>query len=186
MKRFFLLPGLVLEGVGVLIMVAGILIGNTILILAGAGIICLALLVHTYQFLQLRRMDNREITPDAGGQVHYDPLLLYSDRLVRIADDSIMFLNYSFPTMSSRKVLFNDIDHISVKKSSLGTGKWRMWGSGDFCTWFPLDSNRSSRDRIFHTTLKTRGMNIGFTVDNSSRVISILKEKGVLITETGE
>lgn len=185
MKKFFLLPGLVFDGVGVLVVIAGILNGNTILLLAGAGIICLAWLPYIFRFLQFRRMDTRETTPDTGRQEDHDPHLLYSDRLIWITDDSITFLNYSFPTLSSRKVLFADIDHICVKKNSLGTGKWRLWGSGDFRTWFPLDGDRPSRDRIFHATLKTQGMNIGFTVVDSPRVISILKEKDLLITENG-
>ncbi len=187
MKRFFLLPGLLLDGVGVLVLIAGILTASTILILAGACIICLAWLPCIFRNLQLRCTDPREIIPNSPGQADTDTHLLYADRLVRIADDSITFLHYSFPFFSSgRQVFIRDIDRIDVKKPTIYTGKWRIGGSGDFRTWFPLDWNRPSRDRIFHATLKTRGMNIGFTVEDSRRVISILKEKGLLIAEMDE
>jgi hypothetical protein len=183
MKRFFLLPGLVFEGAGVLVIVAGALNGNNALLLVGAGICCIAALVNISRFMKLRRTDSSASAPDATGQAVSDPRLLYADNLVRISDDSITFRHYSFTELSPRSVLFTDIDHISVKGPSLTTGKWRIWGSGDLSTWFPLDGNRSSRDRIFHARLKTRGMNVGFTVEDSTRVMSILKEKGLLIDQ---
>jgi len=76
-----------------------------------------------------------------------------------------------------------DIDHIDVKKPTVVTGKWRIGGSGNFRTWFPLNWNRPSRDRIFHATLKTRGMNIGFTVEHPAEVMSILKKKMLIISD---
>jgi hypothetical protein len=180
MKNLFLLPGLLFEGAGVLVFVAGFLTGNTILLLAGAGIFCVAVSAHIYQFTLLRRPDTMTTTPDATVEVVPDPQLLYTDHLVRISEDRITFLHYSFPALSPRSVSFSDIDHVSVKEPSVTSGKWRIYGSGDLHTWFPLDAGRSSRDRIFHARLKTRGMNIGFTVEDSGRVLSILKEKGLI------
>ena len=106
--------------------------------------------------------------------------VLYADHLVSINGDSITFHSYSFPHKASRRVAFTDINHLMVLEPSLTNGRWRIWGSGDLCTWFPLDVHRSSRDRIFIATLKTRGMNIGFTVEDSSRVLSIFKEHGLI------
>ncbi len=185
MKRFFLLPGLVSEGAGGLVIIAGALNGNNALLLVGAGICCIAALVQVSWFMKLRRRDGSAFAPDATGQAVSDPPLLYADNLVRISDVSITFLHYSFPALSPKLVLFSDIDHISVKGPSVTTGKWRIWGSGDLSTWFPLDSRRSLRDRIFHARLKTRGMNIGFTVEDPARVMSILREKGLLTDEMG-
>jgi hypothetical protein len=103
-------------------------------------------------------MDTRETTQETTGQGGQDSRILYSDRLIRITDDSIVFLHYSFPFFSSgRQVFIRDIDRIDVKKPTLQTGKWRIGGSGNFRTRFPLDWDRPSRDRIFHATLKSRG-----------------------------
>ena len=184
MKRFFLLPGLVLDGAGVLVITAAILNGNMVLLIAGIGIICSAWLSIIFQFLKIRRMDTRELPPGAPGGDDQYHFILYADKLVRITDTSIIFLHYSPVFSSEKEVFFRDIDHIDVKKPTILTGKWRIGGSGDFQTWFPLDWSRPSRDKIFHATLKSRGMKIGFTVEDSSRVISVLKEKGLKITET--
>jgi hypothetical protein len=109
--------------------------------------------------------------------------VIYRDSLVSITGDSITFFRYSFPLLSDREVLFQDIDFIEIKKPTILAGKWRLWGSGNFSTWFPLDGNRPSRDRIFHATLKTGGMNIGFTVEHSDQVILILKKKGLITSD---
>ncbi|MFZ0181537.1 MAG: hypothetical protein WAL62_00160, partial [Methanoregula sp.] len=94
--------------------------------------------------------------------------ILYADHLVTITGESITFAYYSFPFAGSRTVAFSDIDHIMVMEPSLINGKWRIWGSGDLRTWFPLDIHRPSRDRIFLMTLKSRRTRIGFTVEDSS------------------
>lgn len=144
---------------------------------------CVLLLDTLFALLVYRIMQGiRPVIPADTGNTGSD---LYVDSLVRISNDSITFLHYSFPLLSPRRVLFADIDHISVKEPSLFTGKWRIWGSGDLRTWYPLDTGRPSRDRIFHVTLKTRGMNIGFTAEHSVRVFSLLREKGLLLHETG-
>ena len=76
------------------------------------------------------------------------PGVLYANRLVSISTDSITFFHYYFPIMTSRRVDFADIDHITVHRATLRTGSWRIWGSGDLRTWFPLDT-KALRDLIF-------------------------------------
>ena len=109
--------------------------------------------------------------------------VIYQDRLICITNDSITFFNYSFPVLGRKVVSFFDIDHISVRKPAITTGKWRIWGSSDLSTWFSFDSGRPWRDRIFICTLYNQRMKIGFTVENSSRVIGILREQGVRLVD---
>jgi hypothetical protein len=116
----------------------------------------------------------RAVAPGIGGPV------LYADHLVSITGDSITFYRYGFPFLVSRNVAFSDIDHVTVMEPSITNGRWRIWGSGDLRTLFPLDTHRSSRDRIFIASLKTRGMKIGFTVEDSSRVLVFFKEHGLI------
>lgn len=59
-------------------------------------------------------------------------------------------------------------------------GSWRIWGSGDLHTWFPLDGARPNRDRIFIMFLRNRYWRIGFTVEHSNEVTEILKGRGLL------
>jgi hypothetical protein len=106
--------------------------------------------------------------------------ILYADRLVSVTRDSITFYRYSFPFLGKRTVALSDIDYIAIREPSLANGRWRIWGSGNLRTWFPFDLHRSSRDRIFVAFLKTRGMNIGFTVEDSARVLAVFRECGLI------
>ena len=87
--------------------------------------------------------------------------------------------NYYFPTGVSKKIAFSKIDHIECVKPALLSGKWRLWVTGDFRTWFPADFSRNKRVAIFVIHQKKR-MLIGFPVKNSEEVKNILKEKSLL------
>ena len=108
------------------------------------------------------------------------PAVLYADRQVSVTGDSITFNRYSFPLLGKRTVAFTDIDHIAIMEPSVANGRWRIWGSGNLNTWFPFDLHRPSRDRIFVAFLKTRGMNIGFTVEDSSMILPVFRKYGLI------
>ena len=116
--------------------------------------------------------------------VHGSPLL-YSDRLVSITEEAITFRHYSLPFGSPRRVEFSDIDHFTCEVPTIMNGKYRIWGTGSFTVWYPLDSHRPERDRIFFATLTGRTMRIGFTVEDSSQVMTILSRKGLFIAGEG-
>ena len=105
--------------------------------------------------------------------------LLYSDKLVEISEDYIRFRLYFFP-FGSKKVLFSDVESITPLANTLLTGKWRMWGTGNFLIWFPCDLQRYKRDKIFFLKRKDKRGMIGFTVEDSPKVIPIFKTKNVL------
>jgi hypothetical protein len=106
-----------------------------------------------------------------------DPI--YSDKLVEITEDSILFRNYYFP-FGFRRVAFQDVENVVTEEAALHNGKWRVHGAGDFQTWFPRDWKRSSRDRIFFVSFPHRRRRIGFTVEDPTTVENILSEKGFL------
>jgi hypothetical protein len=106
--------------------------------------------------------------------------ILYSDRLVEISEEGILFRKYYLPLVSARFVPFSEINHIDVRKPMITTGKWRIGGTGSPCSiWFPFDWHRPSRDRIFRAALKN-GKAIGFTVEDSARVIDIFRRLGLI------
>jgi hypothetical protein len=107
-----------------------------------------------------------------------DPL--YADRLVLIDADGITFRRYSLLFCRDRRVPFAEIASITVRAPSLATGRWRLWGSSDLRTWFPIDWHRPSRDAIFLIELAGSRSRIGFTVEDSARVVEILRERGLL------
>ncbi len=104
----------------------------------------------------------------------------YADKLISITGDSITFQNYYFPSGSPKIVMLRDVAWVDVKPPTLMNGKWRIHGTGTFKTWYPEDSARPTRDRIFFVSLKTQWVNIGFTVEDGERVEAIFKAKGFM------
>ncbi len=105
--------------------------------------------------------------------------VFYADRLVRITDESILFRWYYFPFVPKR-VLFSAVDHIEAYTPSIWTGKYRIWGTGDFRTWCPFDLYRPIRDTIFIMSLTNQATRIGFTVEHSEIVRSLFQERYLL------
>lgn len=107
------------------------------------------------------------------------PKVRYSDRLVEITNRDILFRLYYFP-FGSKRISLGDVESITVVDCTLKTGKWRLWGTGDFRTWFPCDFSRPSRDKVFFLQRKQGTIRIGFTVEDSSAVIAIFQEMGLV------
>ncbi len=109
-----------------------------------------------------------------------DEQSVYSDSLVEVSQTGIRFRYYYFP-VGTKLVRFTDILCIQKKPSTLLNGKWRLWGTGDFKTWFPRDWRRPQRSCIFLLRLTTQKTLIGFTVENPERFVEVLKSKGLKI-----
>ncbi len=105
---------------------------------------------------------------------------IYEDRLIEISTDSILIKNYYFPLVGSKRVPFDKIEFITAEKPSLLNGQFRIWGTRNFVTWYPLDCARPSRDKIFIINLLGKTIRIGFTVNNSETVLRILEQKGLI------
>jgi hypothetical protein len=108
--------------------------------------------------------------------------VIYADRLIQVTETSILFKSYYFPS-GSKRIELSDIDHVEVIEPTLLSGKWRIHGSGDFRTWFPRDLKRPKRDRLFIIHLRNRWRRIGFTVEDSNRLIDVLKDRKILIKD---
>ena len=106
--------------------------------------------------------------------------VVYEDNLVEISDDSILIKNYYLPFIGSRRVPFSKIQYVTAEKPSFWNGKFRIWGTGNFAAWFPIDFARSKRDTIFTITLVGDRISIGFTVSDSKSVSEILRQKGLI------
>lgn len=104
---------------------------------------------------------------------------LYADNLVRLTERELIFRRYYFPFGAKRLPLASIAD-IQSLKGTLRNGSWRIWGTGDFRTWFPLDLKRPSRDTIFLIRLRHQQQQIGFTVEDSIRFTAVLDELKLL------
>lgn len=108
--------------------------------------------------------------------------IIYEDALVSITESEIIFEHYYYPSGKRKVVRFADVDNVLVSKPTIWNGKWRLQGTGNFKTWYPLDAGRPGRDRIFRAALKNQWVAIGFTVEDGGRVEKILKDKNLLRT----
>ena len=104
---------------------------------------------------------------------------IYRDKLIELTDEGVTFHRYYFP-FGDRSVSFSEMERIEVRPASITDGSWRLWGTGDFRTWFPLDASRPARDRIFTVILRNARRRIGFTVEHPAEVEGVLKERGLL------
>ena len=104
---------------------------------------------------------------------------MYSDSLVTITGESILFKRYDI-FECDKLVFFPNIEKIIVQNPSIWNGKFRFHGTGDFHTWFPRDFQRYKRDKILFAYIRDKWWRIGFTVENSASVIKIFQEKGLI------
>jgi hypothetical protein len=104
---------------------------------------------------------------------------IYKDKLIEVTDEGITFHRYYFP-FGDRSIPFAQIERVEVGSPSVIDGSWRLWGTGDFRTWFPLDGERPKRDRIFVATVRDSSRRIGFTVEDAPQVERVLRERRLL------
>jgi hypothetical protein len=104
---------------------------------------------------------------------------IYKDYLVEISGRGIVFDWYYFP-FGSKRVPFEDIEWIAIRR--LAPGDWkcaRVWGTGDFTTWFPLDVDRPKKSVIFQLKLRDKNKYIGFTVEDDKAAEAVIKDLGL-------
>ena len=104
---------------------------------------------------------------------------LYSDGLITITKDTVVFRNYYFIGIS-KKVPVSEIEKIVSHEPTVSNGKWRLWGSRGFNHWFPLDMLRPIRERIFFAKIKNSSFVIGFTVSNSRLVENVFRDMNLI------
>jgi len=102
--------------------------------------------------------------------------ILYSDSLVEISAETILFRRYYFP-VGAKRLKLSDIERIIVQKPGFFTGKYRLQGSAGLHTWFPMDLQRPRRSKIFLIILRRHRRRIGFTVENEGALEQILRER---------
>ena len=106
--------------------------------------------------------------------------ILYSDSLIEVSDDSILFRHYYFPACA-KQIKLSSIDHVEILMPSISSGKWRIHGTGDFRTWFPRDKHRPDRDCIFVLHRNNSRWRIGFTVEDSKALNAVLRQRHIRI-----
>jgi hypothetical protein len=105
--------------------------------------------------------------------------ILYSDSLVEISTDTMLFRRYYFPA-GARRIKLSEIERVLVQDLTFSTGKYRLQGSGDLRTWFAMDLQRPNRTKIFIIIQRRKWRRIGFTVEDEATVERVLRERQLL------
>jgi hypothetical protein len=103
----------------------------------------------------------------------------YKDKLIEVSDKAVTFRRYYFP-FGNRRVSFDQIERVNVAPPSDSSVRWRLFGTSDGRTWFPLDWKRPTRDKIFVAFLRGSWRRIGFTVEDSRQVAGVFRDRGLL------
>jgi hypothetical protein len=105
--------------------------------------------------------------------------VLYSDSLVEISAETILFRRYYFP-FGAKRLRLSDIERVVLREPTFSTGKYRLQGSAGLHTWFPMDLQRPRRGKIFFIVLRSKRLRIGFTVEDEAAVERILRQRELL------
>jgi hypothetical protein len=105
--------------------------------------------------------------------------VLYSDSLVEISAETILFRRYYFP-LGAKRLKLSNIERFVVQEPTFFTGKYRLQGSAGLHTWSPLDLQRPRRSKIFLIMLRSKRRRIGFTVENEAALEQVLRERKLL------
>jgi hypothetical protein len=105
--------------------------------------------------------------------------VLYSDKLVEISAETILFRRYYFP-LGAKRLKLSDIESVVAQEPSFSNGKYRLQGSAGLHTWSPMDLQRPRRTKIFFVRLRSHKLRISFTVEDAAVVEHILREKNLL------
>jgi hypothetical protein len=106
----------------------------------------------------------------------------YDDGLIACSDAGLVIRRYG-AFLRPKKVAYADIRGVTqVGLSGLSFGRWRIWGSTDLRHWFNFDWHRPKK----HVGLV---LDLGkpvepvITPDDPQRVVAVLREHGVDVTE---
>jgi hypothetical protein len=105
--------------------------------------------------------------------------ILYSDSLVEISAETILFRRYYFP-LGAKRLRLADVERVIVQEPSFSTGKYRLQGSAGLHTWSPWDLQRPRRNKIFLMILRNQKRRIGFTVESEVALEQCLRERALL------
>jgi len=105
--------------------------------------------------------------------------ILYSDSLVEISAETILFRRYYFP-LGAKRLKLSDVERVIAQKPGFFTGKYRLQGSAGLHTWFPMDLHRPQRSKIFVMILRDQRRRIGFTVENEGALEQVLRERKLM------
>lgn len=101
--------------------------------------------------------------------------VLYDDGLIKLDEQSVTLRHYYLPWVS-KVIPYDAIRSCQQEPMSATTGKLRIWGTGDFHHWMPLDGRRPSKETVIVLDLGKTVLP-SFTPDDPDAVMDILDSR---------
>jgi hypothetical protein len=106
----------------------------------------------------------------------------YRDPLLRIEGGTLTIRRYGFP-LRDRSIRLTEIRQAVDLPIGRWSGRWRLWGSGDFRPWWNLDVGRRRKTRAFELDIGSRVRPV-VTPDDPEAFADALRADGVIVRKT--
>jgi hypothetical protein len=71
---------------------------------------------------------------------------IFQDKKLEIYKDLVIIKDCYAPRLD-KKLWVSDIENVRVENLTFLSGKYRLWGTGTFRSWFPFHFGREARDK---------------------------------------
>lgn len=99
----------------------------------------------------------------------------YRDKYLTFDEDGLTIRKYFFP-VGERRITYDEIRSFHERELGAWTGRWRIWGTGDFKHWFHLDTNRPFKHRAIVIDAGGRMKSV-LTPDDPDSALKVLRER---------
>jgi hypothetical protein len=111
-----------------------------------------------------------------------DTDILYNDKYIQITNNEIMLKKYYFPSFSSKKIEFSDIEYIcSDQEYGVDILGYKVWGMGLSTIYWAYGKGRGLSRPKYNYILKKHNTTLcsGFSVENPTEFCKIIETKGI-------
>jgi hypothetical protein len=109
----------------------------------------------------------------------------YDDGRVACTDDALVIRLYYFP-FGDKRIPYAKIGQVRRAALTGMSGRYRIWGSGDFIHWANFDPDRPKKSVAFIIGISGRHMRPVITPDDPDAVAAELASHGVTVVLAGQ
>lgn len=104
--------------------------------------------------------------------------MAYDDGRIACTEDALVIRSYYFPA-GAKRIAYDKIQGVRRRQLNTMSGRYRLWGSGDFLHWYNYDPGRRKKTVALDVHLTGRQVIPVITPDNADDVIRELAAHGV-------
>jgi hypothetical protein len=109
----------------------------------------------------------------------------YDDGRVACTDDALVIRRYYFP-FGDKRIPYADIRQVRRAALTTMSGRYRLWGSGDFIHWLNYDPDRPKKSVALIIGVSGHRMQPVITPDDPTAVAAELASHGITVGLSGQ